>query len=117
MEAQSTKKGLIRGNDPVPAGGADKREPPIGLTKDWYKTGRIEDQIKFYETKISDNLKWSKRIGWVGFGAALVAALAGALGIAAQAWAPWIGAMTTAAAATTAFGLLDASISRQVTRP
>lgn len=106
LESQSTKKGLIRGNDPVPAGG-DKREPPCPLTEDWYKRDRIQDQINYYQAKIDDNLKWTESIGRVGFSAAVVAAVVGAIGVAAQAWAPWIGAMTTMAAAVTAFGLLD----------
>jgi hypothetical protein len=107
LQLQSTAKGLISGNDPVPEGEKDNREPPCPLAKDWYKTERIQDQIKYYRCKSDDNVKWTKRIGWVGFGAALVAAVLGAIGIAAQAWAPWIGTMTTVAAAVTAFGLLD----------
>jgi hypothetical protein len=106
LESQSTKKGLIRGNDPVPKDG-DKREPPLSFTKEWYKTGRILDQIKYYQDKVDENLKWTKWLGWIGFGAAFIAAVVGAIGIKAQVWAPWIGTLTTVAAAVAAYGLLD----------
>jgi hypothetical protein len=106
LESQSTKKGLIRGNDPVPEKG-DNREPPVSLTKEWYKSGRTLDQMKYYQDKVDENLKWTNRLGWIGFGAALIAALVGALGIKTQAWAPWVGALTTVAAAVAAYGLLD----------
>jgi hypothetical protein len=106
LESQSTKKGLIRGNDPVPEKG-DKREPPTSLTKEWYKTCRILDQIKYYQDKVDVNLKWTNWLGSISFGAALVAAIVGAIGVKAQAWAPWIGALTTLATAVAAYGLLD----------
>ena len=34
----ATDKGLVRGDNPVPEGGGDKREPPTPMTKDWYAT-------------------------------------------------------------------------------
>ncbi len=106
MEKQATDKGLVRADNPVPEFG-DKREPPVPLTADWYRTGRIEDQIKYYRARRRDNQKAADRLWWVAFFAGLAAVAFGALGASAQRFAPWIGAMTTIAASSAAYGLLD----------
>ena len=106
IEKQATDKGLARSDDPVPETG-DKREPPTPLTADWYRTGRIEDQIKYYRVSRAKNQTAADRLWWVAFFAGLAAILFGALGAWAQHFAPWIGAMTTIAASSAAYGLLD----------
>jgi hypothetical protein len=103
---QATDKGLLRANDPTPDAG-DKREPPVPLTKDWYLTGRIEDQIKYYRGASEKNRKAVNQLWWIAFAAGLAAVIFGALGVWAQSFAPGIGAMTTIAAAIAAYGLVD----------
>jgi hypothetical protein len=103
----ATDKGLVRGDDPVPAGGGDKREPPTPMTKDWYATGRIQDQIAYYRGARKRNQDAADRLWWVAFTAGLAAVAAGALGVWQQHIAPWIGAATTIAASIAAYGLID----------
>ena len=95
-------KSLTPADDPVPASG-DKREPIVPLTKDWYKTGRMDEQVEYYRKARSKNEAMADRLWWVAFLSGLAAVAFGALGVRAQAFAPWIGAMTTIAA----FGLID----------
>jgi hypothetical protein len=103
----ATDKGLVRGDNPVPEGGSDKREPPTPMTKDWYATGRIQDQIDYYRGAVTRNRKAADQLWWVAFAAGLAAVVAGALGVWQQQIAPWIGAATTIAASIAAYGLID----------
>jgi hypothetical protein len=104
---QATDKGLVRADDPVPDTGEDKREPPAPLTKDWYTKFRIQDQIGYYRNARVRNQTAADKLWWVAFTASLAAVIFGALGAWAQSFAPWIGAMTTIAAAIAAYGLID----------
>jgi hypothetical protein len=90
----ATTRGLACADDPVPASG-DRREPAVPLTKDWYRTKRIDAQIDYYRNAQARNEASAQRLGWVAFASALAAVVFGALGTWAQAYAPWIGAMTT----------------------
>jgi hypothetical protein len=103
----ATDKGLSRGDNPIPDGGSDKREPPTPMTKEWYATGRIQDQIDFYRGAVARNRKAADQLWWVAFAAGLAAIVAGALGVWQQQIAPWIGAATTIAASIAAYGLVD----------
>jgi hypothetical protein len=103
----ATDKGLVRGDSPVPEGGSDKREPPTPMTKEWYATGRIQDQIDYYRGAVARNRKAADQLWWVAFAAGLAAVVAGALGVWQQQIAPWIGAATTVAASIAAYGLID----------
>ena len=49
----------------------------------------------------------ASRLWWVAFLAGLAAVLFGAIGAYAQAFAPWIGSLTTITAAVVAYGLVD----------
>jgi uncharacterized membrane protein YphA (DoxX/SURF4 family) len=104
---QATDKGLVRADDPVSETGEDKREPPASLTKEWYIKFRIQDQMNHYRDARVRNQKVADELWWVAFAASLAAVIFGALGAWAQAFAPWIGAMTTIAAAIAAYGLID----------
>jgi hypothetical protein len=104
---QATEKGLVRADDPVPDKGDDKREPPASMTTDWYKKGRIQDQINHYRGGRERNQRAADALWWVAFAAGLAAVVFGALGAWAQRFAPWIGAMTTVAASIAAYGLID----------
>jgi hypothetical protein len=103
---QAADKGLVRADNPVPPSG-DKREPPVPLTPDWYKQGRILDQIGFYRDAREKNQKVVNQLWWVAFAAGLAAVVFGVLGTWAQQFAPWIGAMTTITASIVAYGLID----------
>jgi hypothetical protein len=103
----ATDKGLVRGDNPVPEAGGDKREPPTPMTKDWYATGRIQDQITYYRDARKRNQDAADRLWWVAFAAGLAAVVAGAFGVWRQEIAPWIGAATTIAASIAAYGLID----------
>ena len=103
---QAIDKGLVRPNNPVPASG-DKREPPVPLTADWYKQGRLQDQIDYYAQACKKNQKVVDQLWWVAFAAGVAAVVFGGLGTWAQQFAPWIGAMTTIAASIAAYGLID----------
>jgi hypothetical protein len=103
----ATDKALVRGDNPVPEGSGDKREPPTPMTKDWYATGRVQDQITYYRDARKRNQYGADQLWWVAFAAGLAAVLAGALGIWQQDIAPWIGAATTVAASIAAYGLID----------
>jgi uncharacterized membrane protein len=103
----ATDKGLVRGDNPVPEGGGDKHEPPTPMTKDWYETGRIQDQITYYRDARKRNQGAADRLWWVAFAAGLAAVVAGAFGVWRQEIAPWIGAATTIAASIAAYGLID----------
>jgi hypothetical protein len=103
---QATDKGLARADDPVPNSG-DKREPPVPLTTDWYKRSRIQDQIDYYKKAREMNQEAVDQLWWVAFAAGLAAVVFGTLGVLAKHFAPWIGAMTTIAAAIAAYGLID----------
>jgi membrane protein YdbS with pleckstrin-like domain len=105
---QATDRGLVRADNPVPESGGDKREPPAPMTKDWYVASRIQDQIGYYRDARARNQKAAGQLWWVAFAAGLLAVVFGAAGIAsAPRFAPWIGAMTTVAAAIAAYGLID----------
>jgi len=106
IASQATNKGLVRADDPVPESG-DRREPHVPLTTDWYRKGRIQDQIDWYRQTRKRNQEAAEKLWWVAFAAGLAAIVFGALGAWAQRFAPWIGAMTTIAASIAAYGLLD----------
>ena len=105
LEKSALDKQLVRADDPVPQSG-DKREPPAGLTKDWYKANRIGEQIDYYRTGRQKNEEAASRLRRIAFASGLAAVVFGALGASvAQRFAPFVGAMTTIAAAVAAYGL------------
>ena len=77
------------------------------LTTDWYKQGRIQDQIDYYQKACKKNQIVVDQLWWVAFAAGAAAVVFGALGAWVQRFAPWIGAMTTIAASVAAYGLID----------
>ena len=106
LEKLATDKSLVRSDDPVPAAG-DRREPTVPMTKDWYRTNRIDGQIDYYRKGREENERFMGRLWLVAFASGLAAVVLGALGGWARAFAPWIGAMTTVAASIAAYGLID----------
>jgi hypothetical protein len=75
----------------------------------WYIEHRLDEQMRYYANGQTENEEGVRRYRVAGFAAAVIAAI---LGVAAsnfgQGWfAPWVGVMTTLAAAAVAYGLLD----------
>ena len=102
------RAGLMPLPDPVPSSG-DARRPPFPLTELWYIEHRLDEQMRYYANGQTENEEGVRRYRVAGFAAAVIAAI---LGVAAsnfgQGWfAPWVGVMTTLAAAAAAYGLLD----------
>ncbi|WP_294533370.1 SLATT domain-containing protein [uncultured Rhodoblastus sp.] len=111
----ATDAGLTPVDDPIPAK-ADERMPSDPMAprpededaaKCWYVTHRIDEQIEYYRKGQEKNEALARRLWWVAFLAGLAAVLFGAIGAYAQAFAPWIGSLTTIAAAVAAYGLVD----------
>ena len=108
LSDQAERAGLTPLPDPVPSSG-DARRPPFPLTMPWYIEHRLDAQMRYYANGQTENEEGVRRYRVAGFAAAVIAAI---LGVAAsnfgQGWfAPWVGVMTTLAAAATAYGLLD----------
>lgn len=108
----ATDTGLAPANDPIPAKGdarapADPMAPDESAAKAWYVTNRIDEQIEYYRKGQEKNEALATQLWWVAFLAGLAAVLFGAIGAYAQAFAPWIGSLTTIAAAVAAYGLVD----------
>jgi hypothetical protein len=59
---QATDRGLVRADDPA-GGTGNKREPPVPLTTDWYKKGRIENQIDYYRRARERNQRAADALG------------------------------------------------------
>jgi hypothetical protein len=106
ISKQATDKGLVRENDSVPTSD-DKRQPPDPVTKEWYKANRIQDQIEYYQKGRAKNQRAADTLWWIAFTAGAAAVVFGGLGAWAQRFTPWIGVMTTIAAAVAAYGLID----------
>jgi len=108
LSEQAERAGLTPLPDPVPSSG-DARLPPFPLTMPWYIEHRLDEQMRYYANGQTENEEGVRRYRVAGFAAAVIAAI---LGVAAsnfgQGWfAPWVGVMTTLAAAAAAYGLLD----------
>ncbi len=105
IERSALDKQLTRADDPV-ADEGDKREPSVGMSKDWYKANRIHEQFEYYRKSRQKNEEAASRLRRIAFASGLAAVAFGTLGASvALRFAPFIGAMTTIAAAVAAYGL------------
>ncbi len=105
LEKSAVDRQLVRADDPSPADG-DRRTPPTGMSKDWYVTNRINEQIAWYRAAQEKNERAARGLRWIAIVSGLAAFAFGALGAAVAArFAPFIGAMTTVGAAVAAYGL------------
>jgi hypothetical protein len=102
------RAGLTPLPDPVPSSG-DARRPPLPRTAPWYIEHRLDEQMRYYANGQAENERGVGLYRVTGFAAAVIAAILGIAGSNfGQGWfAPWVGVMTTLAAAATAYGLLD----------
>ena len=104
------RKGLWPSELGAPApGSGDARRPPFPITAPWYIESRLDEQMRYYANAQTENEVAVRRYRAAGFAAAVIAAILGVAGSNfGQEWfAPWIAVMTTVAAATTAYGLMD----------
>jgi len=102
LSEQAERAGVTPLPDPVPSSG-DPRRPPFPLTMPWYIEHRLDEQTRYYANGQTENEEGVRRYRVAGFAAAVIAAV---LGVAAsnfgQEWfVPWVGVMTTLAAAAT----------------
>jgi hypothetical protein len=108
---QARDKGLVPADGPFETSERNPI-PPASMDKAWYKTNRIGGdhggQIKYYLDARKKNRTMASYLWWLAFVSGFLAVAFGALGATvAQHFAPWIGSVTTIAAAVAAFGLLD----------
>ena len=98
---------------PDPAGDDPRRPPepkPDGPAMDvaWYRTHRIAEQRRYYAERQEAHERAAE---WLRLGVLAAAILAALLSVLAGAgiadFAPWVGAVTTVAAAVTTWGLMD----------
>jgi len=108
LTEEAERRGLTPLPDPVPSSG-DARRPPFPITAPWYIESRLDEQMRYYANAQTENEVAVRRYRAAGFAAAVIAAILGVAGSNfGQEWfAPWIAVMTTVAAATTAYGLMD----------
>jgi len=85
----------------------DSRKPPDQFDAAWYDKNRILDQIKFYSDRQEQHETTAKRLRTLSFGASFAAAALGIAGARYEAFAPWIGALTTISTAVAAQGLMS----------
>jgi SMODS and SLOG-associating 2TM effector domain 1 len=94
-------------DDPVgPAG--DDRRPSRPMTDTWYLTNRIDGQIEFYKEGQERNENAFRRLQlWTFAAGALVAVVSAVAAVYGARFAAWTGALTTAGAAVSAYGLAE----------
>jgi hypothetical protein len=85
----------------------DKRRPSEPMDLPWYRTGRMEEQRKYYADRQQEHEAATRNLRFAGLGMALLGALLGALAAAGfTGFAPWIGLTTSVAAAVGAWGYM-----------
>ena len=107
IAAAAVSASLTPEDNPVGAAGDDRR-PSRPMTDDWYLKHRIDGQIAYYQDGKAANERDCQRLQLVGFAAGAISV---AFGAAATFYRPrfaeGIAALTTIAAAVTAYGLID----------
>jgi SMODS and SLOG-associating 2TM effector domain 1/Protein of unknown function (DUF4231) len=94
-------------DDSVGAAGDDRR-PSRPMIDKWYLTNRIDGQIEFYRKGQEKNENAYQRLQlWSFVAGAVVAAVSAVAAASGARFAAWTGALTTAAAAVSAYGLAE----------
>jgi hypothetical protein len=105
IEQQALKDRLAPLSDPS---AEDRRRPPEPMDLPWYRTGRMEDQRKYYADRQKAHEAATRNLRLAGLGMALLGALLGALAAAGfTGFAPWIGLTTSMTAALGAWGYME----------
>jgi hypothetical protein len=104
IEQQALKERLTPMSDPA---AEDGRRPAEPMDLSWYRTGRMEEQRKYYADRQQEHEAATRNLRLAGLGMALLGALLGALAAAGfTGFAPWIGLTTSVAAAVGAWGYM-----------
>jgi hypothetical protein len=107
LAAAAVSASLTPEDNPAGAAGGDQR-PSRPMTDDWYLKHRLDDQIAFYQRRKAENERACERLQMISFAAGAISV---AFGAAATFYRPRfaeaIAALTTIAAAVTAYGLID----------
>jgi len=80
LERQAIEKGLLRLDGPTPSS-TDEREPAADMTKNWYKTYRILDQIKYCRQARAEDEAIAIRLWWIALASGLTAVALVASGV------------------------------------
>ena len=107
IAARAAGDSLTPEDDPVgPAG--DDRRPSRPMTDKWYLTNRIDGQVEFYRQGQEKNENAYQRLQlWSFIAGAVIAAVSAIAAVYGARFAAWTGALTTAGAAVSAYGLAE----------
>ena len=107
IAARAAGDSLTPEDDPVgPAG--DDRRPSRPMTDKWYLTNRIDGQVEFYRQGQEKNEDAYQRLQlWSFIAGAVIAAVSAIAAVYGARFAAWTGALTTAGAAVSAYGLAE----------
>ena len=107
LAARAAGDSLTPEDDPVGAAGDDRR-PSRPMNDKWYLANRIDGQIEFYRKGQERNENAYQRLQlWTFVAGALVAAVSAIAAVYGARFAAWTGALTTAGAAVSAYGLAE----------
>jgi SMODS and SLOG-associating 2TM effector domain 1/Protein of unknown function (DUF4231) len=107
LAARAAGDSLTPEDDSVGAAGDDRR-PSRPMIDKWYLTNRIDGQIEFYRKGQEKNEKAYQRLQlWSFVAGAVVAAVSAVAAVYGDRFAAWTGALTTAGAAVSAYGLAE----------
>jgi hypothetical protein len=106
LSQQAERAGLTPLPDPVPSSG-DARRPPFPLTMPWYIEHRLDEQMRYYANGQTENEEGVRRYRRLCCGRDRRHPGCGGIQFRTGMVCPWVGVMTTLAAAATAYGLLD----------
>jgi hypothetical protein len=107
LAARAAGDSLTPEDDPVGSAGDDRR-PSRPMTDKWYLANRIDGQIEFYRKGQEKNENAYQRLQlWSFVAGAVVAAVSAIAAVYGARFAAWTGALTTAGAAVSAYGLAE----------
>lgn len=105
LSAAAAEKGIVADAE---ARAAAQSGPPVGMTADWYRTNRLEEQRDYYEKRSGQHASTVRRLRWIGFALGCLTAALGAVSAAhLVGWAaPLVAMVTTVTASFAAYGAL-----------
>ena len=107
LAARAAGDSLTPEDDSVGAAGDDRR-PSRPMIDKWYLTNRIDGQIEFYRKGQEKNENAYQRLQrWSFVAGAVVAVVSAVAAVYGARFAAWTGALTTAGAAVSAYGLAE----------
>jgi conflict system pore-forming effector with SLATT domain/uncharacterized protein DUF4231 len=107
IAARAAGESLTPEDDPVGSAGDDRRPSPA-MTDKWYLSNRIDGQIKFYKDGQEKSESAYRRLQlWTFVAGAIIAVVSAVAAVYGPRFAAWTGALTTAGAAVSAYGLAE----------